>query len=593
MLKTNWQENETYTPSEMNSTEQEIKANDTAITNHISNENNPHNVTKAQVGLDLVQNISDLDWPLTEQQQLYLKDYCAKNLEDLPNNVFKAKCEELGIGGTEVIPDNITRVRVIITSYNSALEDVEITYYKYIDNTVITPLSSVDVSITDGEGYIDLESGYYYQVEGKTLPPSYALPKSTLRFYATPGELKTVYLYYGEETPIKYSISINQANSNPATSVTYGNDCVNFISAKTTNVDTWTWGSWANKWPFNQIKPCLLRNKAIIDGKSEVLTYLNPNDFTKDIEGTDVTNIIEEGTDGYFDVDVMIEFPTDFDFYINKVNDVITITIKKGTASAPSGIMASKWNYYNSNPISKLYISAYRPIKSISVLKSRSNQKIFVMPHNDFLNGAHLKGPGYEPINAYQVEMLRVLYLLLCKNINSQQAFGMGCGYGLGDQTLTGVLNKSGMYYGNLNNESLNKMFGIEGLASGRGHLIFGSWIENNTIYLKTGEYDDESSYSESRNYSLPADIGFTSKMDGNGNGGLILPTESNGSATTYYGDYNYIRDVASGERLYLAWNRSVGTNDISNLGMFGLRFIDNTQRSQMEYISYFVYNMF
>ena len=55
MLKTNWQENETYTPSEMNSTEQEIKANDTAITNHISNENNPHNVTKAQIGSGLVQ----------------------------------------------------------------------------------------------------------------------------------------------------------------------------------------------------------------------------------------------------------------------------------------------------------------------------------------------------------------------------------------------------------------------------------------------------------------------------------------------------------------------------------------------------------
>ena len=41
MLKTNWQVDDTYTPSEMNATEQEIKANDTAVTNHISNENNP------------------------------------------------------------------------------------------------------------------------------------------------------------------------------------------------------------------------------------------------------------------------------------------------------------------------------------------------------------------------------------------------------------------------------------------------------------------------------------------------------------------------------------------------------------------------
>lgn len=597
MLKTNWQENETYTPSEMNATEQEIKANDTAVTNHISNENNPHNVTKEQVGLNLVQNVSDLNWPLTKDQKDKLEDLSEIDFSNVQNTVFKDKCDELGIGGAEIIPDNITRVRVIITSYNSALEDVEITYYKYIDNTVTTPLSSVDVSITDGEGYIDLESGYYYQVEGKTLPPSYALPKSTLRFYATPGKLKTVYLYFGEVTPVKYSITINEANSNPEAAVTYGNDCVNFISAKTTNVDTWTWGSWADKWPFNQIKPCLLRNKSEFEGKSEVLTYLNPNDYTKDIDGTDVTNIIETGSDGYFDVDVMVEFPTDFDFYIGKANDNITVTLVKGSANPPAGPTQSRWNYYQNSPISKLYISAYRSTISnsdptVGHLRSRSNQKISTINASNFLQGAHNKGAGYEPINLYQMEMLRVLYLLLCKNINSQQAFGMGCGYGLGDQTLTGVLNKSGMYYGNLTTETLNKIFGIEGLASGRGHLIFGSWIENGKVYLKTDGFDDYTTYFESREYTLPTDNGFITKMNGMENGGLILPSSYGGSATTYYGDYGYISDAASGERLYLVWNRNDNTNNISRLGMFGLRFIDNTEWSQNNYNSYFVYNM-
>ena len=80
--------------------------------------------------------------------------------------------------------------------------------------------------------------------------------------------------------------------------------------------------------------------------------------------------------------------------------------------------------------------------------------------------------------------------------------------------------------------------------------------------------------------------------MNGMENGGLILPSSYGGSATTYYGDYGYISDAASGERLYLVWNRNDNTNNISRLGMFGLRFIDNTEWSQNNYNSYFVYNM-
>lgn len=604
MQKTNWETTDTYLPLNMNALEEEIKADDTAVTNHISDEWDPHQVTKEQIGLGLVENISDLDWPLTSAQMDYLENYFEKNLVDLPNDVFKSKCEELGIGGTEVIPDNITRIKVIILSYNSSLQNVDIVYYKYADLVTDEPLASVNVSIIDGDGYIDVDPDFYYSIASVSVPVGYDTPKTTLRFYAEPGKLKTAYLYYGEPTPIKYSISIDETNSNSDTSVTYGNDCVSYTAAKTVTYGTsgafgWTWGSWLDKWPFNEIKPCLLRNKSEFDGKSEVLTYLDPYDYTKDIDGTDITNIIENGSDGYFDIDVMVEFPADINIYINKtIDNKIIISIQKGAVVAPLGVEKSKWNYYNDSPISKLYISAYRPITSLNnietgKLKSLSNQKIYTINARDFVKFAHNKGIGYEPINAYQVEMLKVLYLLLCKNLNSQEAFGLGCGYGLGDSTKTGVHNQAGMYFGNPITESLNKMFGIEGLASGRGHFIWGAWIENNKIHLKTGDYENYSLEDESNDYLLPSSNGYITKMSGKGNSGLILPSSNGGSATTYYGDYNYVSSDASGEKLYLVWNRNDNTNNLTRLGMFGLRFIDETEWLQNNYISYFVYNMF
>ena len=39
------------------------------LQSHINNKNNPHNVTKAQVGLDRVNNTSDLDKPISRLQQ--------------------------------------------------------------------------------------------------------------------------------------------------------------------------------------------------------------------------------------------------------------------------------------------------------------------------------------------------------------------------------------------------------------------------------------------------------------------------------------------------------------------------------------------
>ena len=85
-------------------------------------------------------------------------------------------------------------------------------------------------------------------------------------------------------TPKKYElygVRIDTANSNPSTALTYTDDAVGFTPASGNN-GAFSYGSWADKFPFNAIKPCLYKNGA-------VNYYLNPNDYTKKIDGVTTT----------------------------------------------------------------------------------------------------------------------------------------------------------------------------------------------------------------------------------------------------------------------------------------------------------------
>lgn len=52
----------------------DAKANNSALTNHVNNKQNPHQVTKAQIGLGNVDNTSDLNKPISKAQQKALDD---------------------------------------------------------------------------------------------------------------------------------------------------------------------------------------------------------------------------------------------------------------------------------------------------------------------------------------------------------------------------------------------------------------------------------------------------------------------------------------------------------------------------------------
>ena len=63
-----------------------ITTNGTNLINHLSNNSNPHNVTKSQVGLSNVDNTSDVDKPISTATQVALNDKLDKSTT--PSSVY-------------------------------------------------------------------------------------------------------------------------------------------------------------------------------------------------------------------------------------------------------------------------------------------------------------------------------------------------------------------------------------------------------------------------------------------------------------------------------------------------------------------------
>lgn len=92
----------------------------------------------------------------------------------------------------------------------------------------------------------------------------------------------------------KYGVRIDKTNSNPSTRVVYIDDAIGFTPMSGGD-GSFSWGSWQEVFDDLQIRPCLLKNGI-------VNYYINPDDFTKKMDGT--ASDITSGVDG----DVMIEF---------------------------------------------------------------------------------------------------------------------------------------------------------------------------------------------------------------------------------------------------------------------------------------------
>ena len=274
-----------------------------------------------------------------------------------------------------------------------------------------------------------------------------------------------------------YGVRIDKNNSNPETRVTYIRDAVGFTPMRG-NDGNFQWGSWQEVFESFGIRPCVLKNK-------QVQYYLDPNDFTKKIDGSPA-NLT--GTDG----DVMIEFGKPLWWKWTDEGSTYTIEI--------------------------------------------SDRKF-----DGAVKHAFEIEEGYNLVPYYALLLTQILFVILFKSTDSQTALGRGRVDGATGYASTGGTDKKGMFYGSTIDEQMkflgiedywgNKYWWIDGLVtdSSRNLLIGKSKFNNNG----NGYQSFASGVSSNTD-------GFIDSVQGDNDKGFIIKS-GRGSGSTYYGDYGYL----------------------------------------------------
>ena len=417
-------------------------------------------------------------------------------------------------------------------------------------------LAGVTVTITNAEdssvrftGTTDANGRFYQQVNAGT----YTVSVSDNGDYITPdaqtieasiNEANYCYMVY-RTLSVTYGVKIDLANSNPETSVTYTDDAVGFDKSYMDFAnDTFVYGSWQDKFPFNQVRPCLFKDGAVVK-------YLNPDNYAKDVDGNDV---VITGADG----DVMIEIPKVY-YRLHKDENYQYIQISD---TAQEGFCCLAHTYKGVEK-DKVYIGAYQSYydgtKSRSVSGVSATGSVSL---NSWRTYARNNGSGYENFYWDLLVLLQCLYTIQFKNLDSQTALGYGWCNGSGYST-GGGLNAKGLYYGTSAHGQM-KFMGIEDFWGSRRTWIDGAYINSSRNLTTIDSTDASVDYNGSgtgytdRGYTLAStSSGYITRIMGENASGFV-PTANTGSATTYFCDYGRVH--GSGYVPYFGGKYSITT---------------------------------
>ena len=289
---------------------------------------------------------------------------------------------------------------------------------------------------------------------------------------------------YTIEKDFLYGIKLDKNNLIAGEWESYTDDATDFLPAYMDfDNDVFVDNGWLDRWPYNEIKPCILKN-------GEVVGYLNPNDYTQFEDGSPAP--ITNKNYG----DVMIEIPKIY-YKLSSDDNYDYIQISK---KAREGFTDNAF-WHSGHDNDKIYVGAYLSgdiYITDSGLFSNSGIKL-----NDLYAFNHTRGYTYKSqYNSPNMELLpfnvltliQCLYLIMFKNTNSQACLGYGIGALTSAQT-TGHADKKGMYYGQNQKQTSIKCFGLEDLYGVRNTIVTGLILDTNGYPKYIDVYNPNSNY--------------------------------------------------------------------------------------------------
>nr|DAM72153.1 MAG TPA: tail collar fiber protein [Caudoviricetes sp.] len=336
---------------------------------------------------------------------------------------------------------------------------------------------------------------------------------------------------------------IDLSDSNPATCVSYADDAANMQAGSA------EWDEFFGHYP------CLFKDGAEV-GK------LNPNDFSKFADGTNAD--ITSGAAG----DVMIAFPRR-GVKITTSGTKVTVSMTNGASEDGFSYLAHQRGETNKDVF---YLGVYKGFVDSGKLRSLSGKTPTVKQYiQTFRTQAQANGAGYEQSAFYQLLFRQCMYILKYKNLNNQQAVGMGYVWAPDGQLIpvqTGATNASGMDWGDKTAlTSRVKLFGMEDFWGNVYEFIDGLYINTtwNILTATDGFNDSGTGYTDcGKGASDNQTSGFMQSAQGTAQTGFIPKTFA-GSETTYYCDSaTFVRGAVPMYGGYFRSNKGAGVFNLN-----------------------------
>lgn len=364
-----------------------------------------------------------------------------------------------------------------------------------------------------------------------------------------------------------YGFHIDGGLSNPDDMVSYnvqydGKDVLNknftpcYMNFTMNKFEYGSWKSVLDEWLCP--RPCLLAQNGT------VFRYLNENDYTKDVDGNDVTAYLT-GTTGLYNA--MCEWGKNGNkIWYKIVPDVGTdesATIYIADNQADSGFVC--WSFYdcNNNIADHFYTRIYEGVLKDGKLRSisgyqptHSNTYVNEVSYANAMNTDTSNPIWYTGVTADWI-LVSLLLIMISKSTNSQAKFGLGNSNSYVENPAInynkiagGTMNTKGMFWGSKvsDRSHLNgvKVFGMENWWGNILDRVSGEVLNktNRMIKLTYGTADGTTvrGYNDTGNGYKNIGVtpsgthgGYISKMTFNPNG--IHPKVASGSETTYYCD--------------------------------------------------------
>ncbi|MBR2247343.1 MAG: hypothetical protein IJ880_09995 [Bacilli bacterium] len=348
-----------------------------------------------------------------------------------------------------------------------------------------------------------------------------------------------------------YTYHVNPNESDPEDAVTYLDDATGLTPAKM-GASSFSYGSWANAWFLP--RPCVLKFDGTVD------YYLNPNDYSKKVDGT-ASTIDSSNSTG----NVMLEFPKIWVKRTDEGNGARTVSI------APVNVDDTYkcWSNINADnqEVDHFYLPAYNGTIHSNKMRSLSGVTLNATYAPNYTRAQEVtaatannpsgKNMWYTETWADMCLVYDLLYLM-GKSLDVQRTFGQGLSSGSETAMrayVTGTHDAKGLFYGDISGTSTAvKVLGMENLWGCRWHAVAGLINDNGTLKVKMtyGVADGSSAIGYNPtgagylNYgSTYGTDGFVKKMQADNTMGYKI-IETAGTDATYYCNYYYVNNRQS-----------------------------------------------